>query len=474
MVLVVAAQLLPAWTMLASPAGSLRRSGGEVFDDWEVCRTRSSGEDGFFQEDYAGRYWPPESFRPQIVFESLGDYADAAYRLGREFAEKYSDRTQRAEKIFYFVRDSVRYQLDEDQFDLAEFAQNADELAGAIDDRGLAYGDCEDMAILLVVMLYGGGLRSAIVDCPAHAGVVVYLPGYEKANVVLEVEGESGWVWAEATGKNNPFGWFPEGQLDGPFLVYEISADSIGLARAANLLATPLDFGFTVVVGGGNPAAQTLALKNSGQDTMEWSLSEDAAWLSASPASGTCSGEADYVTLSADAAGLAAGSYEAAVTISSPAAANSPVVIPVYLDVNTTAGGSVAIALSSLDYTFKASPGGGSPAGQVLVIGNSGQGTMRWSVSEDASWLSASPRSGVAADDYVNVVLSVDPSAVGAGSHEAALTVSAPGASNSPQTVRVRLEVTTGRPGVMVWVAVFLGVVLLMLLIGILGRRRPA
>ena len=384
LVAVVLAQCVPVWTGLASPSASLHREGGEVFDDWGVCRTRCNGDDGFFQEVYADAYWPPESFRPQIVFESLGDYADTAYRLGQEFARKYPDRSQRAEEIFYFVRDNVRYQLDEDQFDLDEFAQNADELAGTVEDDGVAFGDCEDMAILLVTMLYGGGLRSAIVDCPGHAGAVVHLPGYEEANVVLTFEGESGWVWAEATGKNNPFGWFPEGQLDGPFLAYEISADSIGLARATNIAATPSDFGFTVVLGGDNPAAQTLALKNSGQGTMQWSVSDDAAWLSASPSSGTCSVETDYVTLSADAAGLAAGSYEAAVTISSAAAANSPVVIPVWLDVTTTTGGTAAIALSSSDYSFRVTLGGGSPASQVLVIANSGQGTMKWSVSDDA------------------------------------------------------------------------------------------
>ena len=66
--------------------------------------------------------------------------------------------------------------------------------------------------------------------------------------------------------------------------------------------------------------------------------------------------------------------------------------------------------------------------------------------------------SGVAADDYASVVLSVDPSGVGAGSHEGTVTVSSPGAANSPRTVKVRLDVGTGRPNALIWVAVFLGV----------------
>ena len=254
-----------------------------MFDDWGVCRTRCNGDDRLLPGGLRRRVLAARVLRPQIVFESLGDYADTAYRLGEEFARKYPDRSQRAEEIFYFVRDNVRYQLDEDQFDLDEFAQNADELAGTVEDEGVAFGDCEDMAILLVTMLYGGGLRSAIVDCPGHAGAVVHLPGYEEANVVLTFEGESGWAWAEATGKNNPFGWFPEGQLDGPFLAYEISADSIGLARATNIAATPSDFGFTVVLGGDNPAAQSLALKNSGRERCSGPSATMQPAVSASP-----------------------------------------------------------------------------------------------------------------------------------------------------------------------------------------------
>lgn len=462
---------LPAWAALGFPSSSLQRARGEVFDDWEVCRTRSAGHDGFFQEHYAGTGWPPESFRPQIVFESLGDYADTACRLGREFGQKYPDPAQRAEKIFHFARDNVRYRLDQDQFGLGEFAQNADELAQTVVNKGSAYGDCEDMAILLVVMMYSAGLRSAIVDCPSHAGVVVHLPGYEKANKVLQVGGEPGWVWAEATGKNNPFGWFPEGQLDGPFLAYEISADSIGLARASRIVASPPDLGFRFVLDGASPPPQTLAVKSSAPGTMQWSLSADAAWMTAAPAAGTCGQGTDYVTLSADATGLAPGSYQAAVTISSTAAANSPVVIPVYLDVTTTAAGLAAIALSSADYSFKASVGGSRPAVQVLVIANAGPGTMRWSVSEDAPWLSVSPKSGLASGEYAMVQLEVDPLAVSPGKHEATVTVSAPGVSNSPQTVKVRLEVDAEGPVTLDWVWVFLGVAGIMLLIVIVGRR---
>ena len=221
--------LIPAYLCLASPSGDFYYEGNDIFDDWRVSRTRANGDDGYMGEIYTSPWWPPENIRPLIAFESLGEWADTAYGLGQEFADKYSDHNQRAEQIFYFVRNRVRYVSDKDQFGINEYALNADELANSIIDEGQSFGDCEDMAILLAVMYKGAGFRSAIVDCKEHVGAMVQLPGYRKANVIFDLNGESGWVWAEATGSTNPLGWFPQGQLQGDLLAYEISDESISL-----------------------------------------------------------------------------------------------------------------------------------------------------------------------------------------------------------------------------------------------------
>ena len=208
----------------ADPSINFYQQNQGVFDDWGVCRTRAQGEDGFFQ-------LTEESFRPVIAFESLGQYTDTAYSLGEEFADRYPDPYQRAEQIFYFVRDRVRYAPDSDQFGFSDFAQNADELTNTIQEQGVASGDCEDSAVLLAVMYNGAGYRSAIVLAPGHAAAIVHLPGYQEANVVLSLNGESGWIWAEATGRNNPFGWFPEQFMGADLVAYEISAEPIPIGE---------------------------------------------------------------------------------------------------------------------------------------------------------------------------------------------------------------------------------------------------
>ncbi len=219
LLLLLATLLAATGDAMASPSREFREQNEDIADDWGIVRTRAVGEDGFYQVSRGG-------FRPVIVFEGLGAEADIAYRLGERMAAEYPERVQRAEKIFQFARNRVTYTSDADQFQRDEFAQNADEVAAAIQENGRARGDCEDSAILLAVMYRGAGFRSAIAIAPGHTAALVYLPEYKEA-ASFELEGETGWVWAEATGRNNPLGWVPKDLVDTELGAYEITAEEI-------------------------------------------------------------------------------------------------------------------------------------------------------------------------------------------------------------------------------------------------------
>lgn len=184
--LIILSGLAGAGYVWASSSGGFYDINGEIFDDWSICRTRSFGEDGFYQ-------LTATNFRPVIAFESLGENADMAYRLGQEIAAEYPDIVQRAEAVFYFVRDRVRYTSDIDLVGYEEFAINADELAVIIDNDRLGYGDCEDSAVLLAVMCQGAGLRSAIAIGEEHTAALIFLPDYDQATAFFELSGEMGW-----------------------------------------------------------------------------------------------------------------------------------------------------------------------------------------------------------------------------------------------------------------------------------------
>ena len=243
LVLVLVAGLASSSYVLATPSADFHEVDGEIFDDWGICRTRAGGEDGFYQVFRT-------SFRPVIAFESLGEEAALAYSLGEQVASKYPDQIQRAQAIFRFVQTKVNYVTDIDLFECEEFAQNADELANVISQDGIGYGDCEDSAILLAVMYKGAGYRSAIAIGSGHTAAMVYLPEYDKAAVVFELEDEPGWVWAEATGKNNYLGWVPKEFINVKLAAYEIGEETITLAEPT---AAPL---VAVAQGGGGVSFQ--------------------------------------------------------------------------------------------------------------------------------------------------------------------------------------------------------------------------
>ena len=230
--LVLVAGLTATGYASATPSSDFRELDDDIFDEWGICRTRAAGEDGFYQISKRG-------FRPVIAFESLGEETNLAYSLGKQMADEYPDRLQRAEKIFYFVRNRVNYTADIDQFQQEEFAQNADEMATTIDQKGTANGDCEDSAVLLAVMYKGAGYRSAIAVGPGHTAALVYLPEYKKASV-FELGGESGWVWAEATGKKNPLGWVAKEFINVEIAAYEISEEAIAPAKAPTAPSTAI------------------------------------------------------------------------------------------------------------------------------------------------------------------------------------------------------------------------------------------
>lgn len=98
------------------------------------------------------------------------------------------------------------------------------------------------------------------------------------------------------------------------------------------------------------------------------------------------------------------------------------------------------IAYSPSSLTFTATEGA-NPSNQTLSVANAGGGTLNWSVSGDAAWLSVSPASGSSTGEVDGVVVSVNAAGLKAGSYSASITVSG-GANITPQTVSVNLTIS--------------------------------
>jgi Subtilase family/Viral BACON domain len=102
----------------------------------------------------------------------------------------------------------------------------------------------------------------------------------------------------------------------------------------------PASLSFTATAGGSNPADQTINVTNTSGGTLNFTVSDNAPWLTVSPASGTAP---STLTASVDITGLAAGTFNGTITIDATGATNTPVSIPVTLTVNGAGGNELIV-----------------------------------------------------------------------------------------------------------------------------------
>jgi len=97
---------------------------------------------------------------------------------------------------------------------------------------------------------------------------------------------------------------------------------------------SPDNLTFNAIEEGENPPDRTLEVCNTGNGTLDWSLTDTVAWLSETPTSGSLGAdECEDVTVSVDITGMEAGDYSATITITGSA----EVEVPVSLHIESTA-----------------------------------------------------------------------------------------------------------------------------------------
>ena len=126
-----------------------------------------------------------------------------------------------------------------------------------------------------------------------------------------------------------------------------------------------------VGVEGQNAPADTFTVKNSGVGTLNYTITDDAAWLSVSPASGASTGEDDTITVNYTTSALATGNYTATITITDAAAANSPITLAVNLTVQSAVQTPTIV---NPDFQDNGGGWGGAAVGWATFGGNKWEG----------------------------------------------------------------------------------------------------
>jgi streptogramin lyase len=156
---------------------------------------------------------------------------------------------------------------------------------------------------------------------------------------------------------------------------------------AISVSPTALSNGITV---GETAVNQSFELWNSGASTLNYTISDNASWLSCSPAIGSSTGEHDIITVTYNVASLAAGAYSATITISDASAGNSPKTVPVSLTVTgVTPGISISPAsFQTMLFSLPFNSPGTNPMGLAF------DGTYLWNADYTDDKLYKIDRSG--------------------------------------------------------------------------------
>jgi len=222
----------------------------------------------------------------------------------------------------------------------------------------------------------------------------------------------------------------------------------------------------------------------SGSAAFSVSVSDGADWLTVSPSSETSTGAADRktVTATASAAGLPAGDYDAAITISADGVTDAVARVSLTVTANPPAPDSPPLA-SSPPSTGGESSGGSSGGGggggggggaaprlpdpalafapsalsfiakhggetttvaRRFEVWNAERGDMGFGVSSSASWLSFSPRRQVSEGPTSRVTVTATANIAGLepGAHSATITIAQLSGEEESETLPVTLTIT--------------------------------
>jgi len=201
---------------------------------------------------------------------------------------------------------------------------------------------------------------------------------------------------------------------------------------------------FTQVVGATAPPAQQVAVVST-PSSIAYSINAsvntppNGTWLlaSISAAGGVTPGT---VTVSVTPGSLAAGSYSGFVTITSPGATNSPIQIPVTLNVQ-----QATLSAPTTTLQFSQLVGGPAPPTQQIAVTSNPSGVpfaVATTTGSGVPWLTATVgSSGTIGTTPGTVTVAVNSGLIAPGQYSGLVTITSAGAIGSPISINVLLNV---------------------------------
>lgn len=231
------------------------------------------------------------------------------------------------------------------------------------------------------------------------------------------------------------------------------------VSEAVAFPVSPSTLTYTASTQNPTPGPQTITFSKKSMVARAWKASHDAAWMTISPSSGTIAREEDQVTVQVSAVGLAEGTFNGTVSIGIEDKRGKTQVMRVPVTFVVTGGTTTpvpSILLSPTNLIFSGTAGGTAPPSKLFSLTNPTGGTLNWSLTESAAWLGLNVTSGTTTTEIDSISANISTAGLAAGTYTTAITVTASGASNSPQILPVSLTLsqpTTNGSATLTWSA---------------------
>jgi uncharacterized protein (TIGR03437 family) len=195
---------------------------------------------------------------------------------------------------------------------------------------------------------------------------------------------------------------------------------------------------FAAQSGGSAPLPQTLSITSISPANISVSLSTGSGgnWLSVTP---TGAATPASLSVAANPAGLANGTYSGSITISVSGDPSKTQTVQVTLLV----GSQAVLVVNPATLTFTAQVGSSTAFSKALSLSTTGPALNYRVVLSQGSWFSVKPAFG---STPANLNILVDPTGLPEGTYTANISVAADGASNSPLSEKVVLTITPPPP----------------------------
>ncbi|PIE90581.1 MAG: hypothetical protein CR997_05690 [Acidobacteria bacterium] len=184
---------------------------------------------------------------------------------------------------------------------------------------------------------------------------------------------------------------------------------------------------------GANPDPQTFEVWNCSNHTLNYTVEDSVTWLSATPSSGSSTGEQDTITLNVYASNLPAGTYNATVSITGNAANSLTLLVTLEVfDVPQICTTTELLSHSIIH--------GEQVPSESFQVWNCGDQTLTYTITETTDWFSVSVVSGTSSGEKDEIQVDYTTTELLPGTHVGIINISGNGDS---QQIEVQCVVET-------------------------------